>query len=285
MLGGIEAGGTKFVCARSVDGNKITDQETIPTTTPKETLARVVEFFSKFPAKKIGLASFGPVDVNRQSPTYGYITNTPKPGWENENILGDLKLALPMSKFAFTTDVNAAAYGELKAGSGKGVNDLVYWTVGTGIGAGIVIKGKILQGYQHPEAGHILVKPYAGDDFSGVCPYHGDCLEGMASGPAMAKRTGKRAEILTQDDPAWRIEAYYLAQACMNVTLTVAPERIILGGGVMHNLALFPMIREAFKKLVNNYVTTPGLMDYIVPIGLKDEAGVIGCFKLAEEIN
>ncbi|ARY90515.1 MULTISPECIES: ROK family protein [Lacticaseibacillus] len=282
MLGAIEAGGTKFVCAISENGIDIIDQETFPTTTPDETIAQVIGYFKAHPADRIGLASFGPIDVNRKSDQYGYITKTPKAGWQFFDILGTLQKHFPDTKFAFTTDVNAAAYGELKAGAGKGLDDLVYWTVGTGVGAGIVQNGQLLQGYSHPEAGHIILRRHPDDTFAGNCPFHGDCLEGMTSGPALQKHWGKPAKDLPADHPAWDLEAYYLAQACVDLTLTVAPEKIVFGGGVMHQQQLFPKIRNQFNRLLNDYVTVPPLDSYIVPIDLADNAGAIGAFLLAQ---
>ncbi|WP_204123247.1 ROK family protein [Lacticaseibacillus mingshuiensis] len=283
MLGAIEAGGTKFVLAVSEDGLTVEHRVSIKTTTPEETMAQVFAYFDKYPVTALGLASFGPLNVNVRSKGYGSITNTPKLPWRHYDILGDMKAHYPDVRFAFTTDVNAAAYGELKAGAAKGVQDVVYWTVGTGIGAGIVSNGKLLQGYSHPEAGHMLVRRDPRDEFAGFCPYHHDCLEGLAAGPAIEQRFGKPAIELAPDHVAWEIEANYLAQACMNVTLTVAPERIVFGGGVMHQPQLFPMIREAFKEKIADYVEYPALDDYIVPIALKDDAGVIGAFMLAKE--
>ncbi|WP_406531322.1 ROK family protein [Lacticaseibacillus paracasei] len=284
MLGAVEAGGTKFVCAVSKDGRTVEHREQFPTRSPEETLTTVFEYFEQHQVEAIGIGSFGPVDIKPTSASYGYIEETPKLDWRNFNLLGKMKNHFPGVKFAFTTDVNAAACGEFKEGAGKEVSDLVYWTVGTGIGAGIILNGRLMQGYGHPEVGHILVKRHPDDDFIGVCPYHKDCLEGLASGPAIESRYGTSAKAIPESSSAWDIETYYLAQACMNVTLTVAPEKIILGGGVMHQSQMIPLIREKFEQLLAGYVKTPPLEHYITSIDLHDDAGVIGGFQLAKQL-
>ena len=284
MYGGIEAGGTKFVCAVSPDGQKVEHREEFPTLSPEETMVTVYHYFEHHPVESIGIGSFGPVDIKKTSPTFGYIEETPKQSWQHFNFLGEMQRHFPKIKFAFTTDVNAAAYGEFKKGAGQGVSDLVYWTVGTGIGAGVILNGQILQGYGHPEAGHILVKRHSEDSFIGVCPYHHDCLEGLASGPAMEKRYNTSAKNISENSTAWVIEAYYLAQACMTLTLTVAPEKIIFGGGVMHQKQLIPLIQKEFTELLAGYVKTPPVDQYITSIQLHDDAGVIGGFQLAKDL-
>lgn len=284
MLGAIEAGGTKFVCAVSRDGRTVEHKEQFPTRSPKETLSAVFRYFEQYSVDAMGIGSFGPVDINERSSTYGFIEETPKLSWKNFDFLGEMKKHFPRVKFAFTTDVNAAAYGEFKEGAGKGVSDLVYWTVGTGIGAGIILNGDLLHGYGHPEAGHTLVRRHPDDKFVGICPYHKDCLEGLASGPAIESRYNISARDIPQSAEAWDIEAYYLAQACMNVTLTVAPERIIFGGGVMHQAQMISLIRKQFERLLAGYVKTPPLKSYITSINLHDNAGVVGAFQLAKEL-
>lgn len=282
MLGAIEAGGTKFVLAVSDNNLENIERISIPTTLPQETFAKVFDFFDKYELEAIGIGSFGPIDINKKSATYGYITSTPKPGWKNTDFLGKMKerYNIPIS---WTTDVNAAAYGELKKGSATDEKSCLYLTVGTGVGGGAVINEKPLEGYSHPEMGHILVKPHPKDSFIGTCPYHKNCLEGLASGPAIEKRYNKKAETLTDTDEVWQIEAYYLAQALMTYTLTLGPEKIILGGGVMHQKQLFPLIREQYRELMNGYVETPDLEEYIVPPKLSDNAGLTGCLLLAKE--
>ncbi|MFZ4453950.1 ROK family protein [Salibacterium aidingense] len=280
--GAIEAGGTKFVCAVSRDGVKIEDRTSIPTTSPEETLKQVFDFFDPYDLKAIGIGSFGPIDVNRESDTYGYITSTPKPGWGYFDFLGTMKKTynIPMS---WTTDVNAAAYGEFRKGGAQNAGSCVYLTVGTGIGGGAVVDGKVLEGFGHPEMGHILVRQHPDDHYEGACPYHKNCLEGMASGPAIEKRYNKKAQDLASEEKIWEMEAYYLAQALVNYTLILRPETFILGGGVMKQSQLFPFIREQFSILLNDYVETPDLETSITAPGLEDNAAITGCLLLAKE--
>jgi fructokinase len=282
LYGAIEAGGTKFVCAVSNGQFEIIDRISIPTTSPTETLDQVFNFFDQFSLKSIGIGSFGPIDVNKNSKTYGYVTSTPKKGWSNFDFLGSIKerYQIPV---AWTTDVNAAAFGECKKGNAQSCQSCLYLTIGTGIGGGAVINGRILEGYGHPEMGHLLVRSHPEDSYQGSCPYHGDCLEGLAAGPAIEKRYDKKGYELEGEDKVWEIEAYYLVQALVSYTLTLRPERIILGGGVMKQKQLFPLIRSEFIKLMNNYVPTPDVNQYIVEPGLGDNAGIIGCLLLAGE--
>lgn len=282
IYGAIEAGGTKFVCAVSDECGEIKEKISIPTTTPEETLEQVFTYFDQFDLSAIGIGSFGPIDVNPASPTYGYVTTTPKTAWINYDFLGVVKkrYAIPVG---WTTDVNAAALGELKKGAAQGLSSCVYLTVGTGIGGGAVVNGELLSGYGHPEMGHILVRLHPDETFSGFCPYHGNCLEGIAAGPAIEKRYGKKGSELADDSIVWEMEAYYLAQALMNYTLTLSPERIVLGGGVMKQAQLFPLVRQEFEKLMGGYVQLPSLEEYIVPPALEDNAGITGCLLLAAE--
>lgn len=281
MLGAIEAGGTKFVLAVSDNNLEHVERLSIPTTTPEETFEKVFEFFDNYTLEAIGIGSFGPIDVNKNSDTYGYVTSTPKLAWQNVDFLGKLKQRydVPMG---WTTDVNAAALGELKKGSAVGKNSCLYLTVGTGIGGGAVINGEPLEGYGHPEMGHILVRMHEKDAYEGACPFHKNCLEGLASGPAIEKRHNKKAQFLADNDEVWEMEAYYLAQALITYTLTLSPEKIIIGGGVMKQSQLFPLIRTEFAKLLNGYVATPDLEDYIVSPSLSDDAGITGCLILAQ---
>ena len=241
--GAIEAGGTKFVCAVSNEKLEILERISLPTTTPDETMKNVFEFFDKYDLDAIGVGSFGPIDVNKKSKTYGYITTTPKLAWANYNFVGALKdrYNIPIG---WTTDVNAAALGELKKGAAVGLQSCIYLTVGTGIGGGAMINGQFLEGYGHPEMGHILIRMHPNDQFKGICPYHKNCLEGVASGPAIEDRWGKKAYELVDNEEVWKIEAFYLAQALMTYTLTINPERIVLGGGVMKQRQLFHYIRK-----------------------------------------
>lgn len=282
MYGAIEAGGTKFVCAVSDEQLEIKERVSIPTTTPRETLKQVFDFFDQYPLKAIGIGSFGPIDVNEKSATYGYVTSTPKTAWKNFDFLGAIKQQYDIP-VAWTTDVNAAAYGEYKKGSARGTESCLYLTIGTGIGGGAVVDGKVLSGFGHPEMGHLLVRMHPDDDFKGVCPYHGNCLEGIAAGPAIEKRYGKKGNNLAEDKKVWEIEAFYLAQALVNYTLILSPEKIILGGGVMKQTQLLPLVKKEFTKLMAEYVSTPSLDEYIVMPELEDNAGIMGCLLMASE--
>jgi fructokinase len=280
--GGIEAGGTKFICAISNEQFEIIEKVSIPTTTPAETLNQVFAFFDHYSLKSIGIGTFGPIDVNKDSETYGFITTTPKLGWSQFNFLGEVKKRYNIP-VAWTTDVNAAAYGEYKKGSAMEKNSCLYLTVGTGIGGGAIVNGHILDGFGHTEMGHILIRQHPEDHYKGKCPYHHNCLEGLAAGPSIEERYGKKGFELESEEKVWEIESYYLAQALVDFTLILRPEKIILGGGVMKQKQLFPLIRKAFDKLINNYVTTPDLDEYIVSPGLGDEAGIMGCLLLGAD--
>ena len=279
--GSIEAGGTKFVCAIGDTNFSIIQRVSFPTTTPDETLAQVFEFFDQYDMLAIGIGSFGPIDINPESITYGYITTTPKPYWGHYDFLGAVssRYNIPIG---WITDVNAAALGEQTLGNARGLNSCLYLTIGTGIGGGAIVNGELLSGYSHPEMGHLNLRLHPEDNFIGNCSFHKSCLEGLASGPAIEKRFGIKAEQLGKDHLAWKFEAYYIAQALMNYVLIISPEKIILGGGVMSQEHLFPMIREEFKKLLADYVVLPNLEDYIVSPLLGDNAATIGCFILAK---
>ncbi len=280
--GGIEAGGTKFVLAVSNENQEIVEKISIPTTTPEETLGKVFEFFDEYELKGMGIGSFGPIGVDPKEETYGYVLNTPKLPWKGYNFLGAMKehYDIPM---AWTTDVNAAAYGELKKGAAQGKNSCLYLTVGTGIGGGIVFDGKVFSGFTHPEVGHIHVKRHPDDNYEGTCPYHKDCLEGLAAGPSLEARTGIKGQDLPLDHPIWHIQAYYIAQALMTYVLTIAPEKIILGGGVMNQDHMLIKIRQSFKEQMADYMDVPALDEYIVRWGLPNESGIIGSLLLAED--
>ncbi len=295
MLGAIEAGGTKFVCAVGSSPEKILREERFPTTDPEQTIARSIEFFERAQRDfspehgnlaSIGVGAFGPVDLHPSSKTYGYITSTPKKGWQNVDLLGPFARALSVP-LSFDTDVNAAALGEGLHGAGEGLSTFMYITVGTGVGGGIIVNGAPVHGLVHPEVGHMLLDRMEGDDFPGICPYHGNCVEGMCSGPAILKRWGGPAQDLPENHQAWDIEAHYLAKALMAYILILSPERIILGGGVMHQRQLFPKIRREVVSLLNGYVDHPAVKnggeDYIVPPMLEDQAGITGALILAEK--
>ncbi len=282
MLAGIEAGGTKFVCAVGDENGYIVERIQIPTTVPEETLQHVVNFFKRYEIKAIGIGSFGPVDVNPESPTYGYITSTPKTAWKNFPLVQSLKDAFPV-QIGFNTDVNAAALGEATFGAAKGLDSCLYITIGTGIGAGAIVQGKLLQGYTHPEMGHILVRRHPNDHYQGKCPYHHDCLEGLAAGPAIEERWGDKGINLVSREEVWQLEAYYIAQALMQYIMILSPKKIILGGGVMHQNQLFVYVYQHLKDILNEYVSLPELSEYIVSPGLGDNAGIIGSLLLAKQ--
>jgi fructokinase len=287
LYGGIEAGGTKFVCVVSEGPNQVHAQTEFPTTAPEETISRAIAFFADQPEPiaALGIGSFGPVDPDPRSSTFGYITTTPKPGWRNVDIRGHIQSALHVP-VGFDTDVNAAALGEHRWGAAQDVDTFVYITVGTGIGGGAMVAGNLLHGLVHPEMGHIRIPHNRDHDpFEGTCPFHGDCLEGLASGPAIEARWQQRGQDLPGDHPAWPLEAHYLALGLMTIICTLSPQRVILGGGVMERSFLFPMIRSRVRELLNGYIQTPAIMDqtdaYIVPPGLGSRAGVLGAIALA----
>lgn len=282
MLGAIEAGGTKFVCAVGDEQGTIIDRVQIPTTLPEETIPKVIEFFSKHPVKAIGIGSFGPIDVNRESASYGNVTSTPKVGWKDYPFVQAIKDAIPVP-VGFNTDVNAAALGEATFGAAKGLDSCLYITVGTGIGAGAVVQGKLLQGLSHPEMGHILIRRHEDDAYEGKCPYHKDCLEGLAAGPAIEARWGVKGDQLVDKGEVWEMEGYYIAQALMQYIVIISPKKIILGGGVMKQKQIFPIIYKHLEKMINGYVDLPPLEDYIVSPGLGDNAGITGSLMLAQE--
>ncbi len=292
LIGGIEAGGTKFVCAIGTGPGDLRDEVRFPTTTPVETIGQAIQFFREQEAKHgklaaIGVAAFGPLDPEPSSPTYGYITTTPKPGWANADFVGAIQEAFDIP-VGFDTDVNGAALGEWRWGAAKDVNTFIYLTIGTGIGGGAMVNGRLLHGLVHPEMGHIsLVHDWEKDPYAGRCPYHGDCLEGMAAGPAIGERWGVKGQELTPDHPAWELEADYLAQALRTLICTLSPQRIIMGGGVMEQPQLFPLVRQKTRAYLNGYVQHPAILEridsYIVPPGLGNRAGVLGAIALGQQ--
>ncbi|GIO85831.1 fructokinase [Paenibacillus faecis] len=282
-IGAIEAGGTKFVCGIGNDRGEIAESISFPTGDPQTTLGRVIAYFKEKQADAIGIGSFGPIDIRKDSPTYGYVTTTPKPGWGNFDFLGTLRREFPVP-FGWDTDVNAAAFGEATWGAARGLDSCLYYTVGTGVGIGVYSEGKLVHGLIHPEGGHVLTRRHPDDDFAGACPFHGDCLEGMASGPALEKRWQVKGHELPADHPAWEIEAFYLAQSIAGAILLLSPEKVILGGGVMQQAQLYPLIREAVKRNLNGYLNADAILeqidDYIVPPGLGQQAGLCGALAL-----
>lgn len=289
VYGGLEAGGTKFVCAIGAGPQAILAEERFPTTAPAETVARAVAFFKRAPDLElaaIGLGSFGPVDLDPRSATYGCITTTPKPGWAQVDLRGQIQHAMNVP-VAFDTDVNAAVFGEhYWIPENRALDPLLYMTVGTGIGVGVMVNGQPLHGLLHPEAGHMFIpRDPQRDPFTGVCPYHGDCFEGLAAGPALAKRWGQPAETLPPDHPAWPLEAHYIALAVANLTLTLSPQRIILGGGVMQHDGLRARVRRDVAQLLNGYLPSDRITQhpdqFIVPPALGQRSGVLGAIALA----
>lgn len=280
MIGAIEAGGTKFVCAVGNPDGTILDRASFPTTTPEETVAKVEEFFSKHPIEKLGVGAFGPINLRAGSENYGSIENTPKVPWRYYPLLEELKKRFNIP-VAINTDVIASCLGEYEYGVGKDVSSCLYITVGTGIGAGFVQDGKPFQGKNHSEMGHVLLRKHPEDAFEGSCPSHGACLEGLASGPAIEARYGKKGVELADQDHVWETEAYYLAQAIMDYFVILSPEKIILGGGVMKQEKLYPMIREKFMELLNGYIEVENVDELIVAPELNDDQGVKGCIALA----
>ena len=232
LYGGIEAGGTKFVCGVGTAQGELRSETRFPTTTPDETIARAVDFFHDHPdLVSIGIASFGPIDLQPGSPGYGQITSTPKPGWAYTDLVGRIEAALAVP-IQFDTDVNGAALGEHRWGAAQGLDTFIYMTIGTGIGGGAMVEGRLLHGALHPEMGHIRVPhDWERDPFPGSCPFHGDCLEGLANGPAIEARWGVRGETLAPDHPAWDLEAHYLSLALASLICTLSPQRVILGEG------------------------------------------------------
>ena len=287
--GGIEAGGSKWECAIGTNPDDVRAAETIKTTTPKETLDRAIAFFEREGSvDAIGIGSFGPIDQKLSSPTWGHITTTPKPGWAHTDVGQEIRrrLSVPV---AFDTDVNAAALGEHRWGAGQGLDTFCYITVGTGIGGGGLAGGNLLHGLLHPEFGHMRIPhDFERDPFEGVCPYHGDCWEGLASGRAIEARWGKPAEELDDEPAVWELEAHYLALGLVSVMCVLSPERIVVGGGVARRDALLPLVQREVLSLMNGYldstVVRDRISDYITPPALGGRAGVLGAIALAEAV-
>ena len=274
-LAGIEAGGTKFVCAVGRG--------------PEDLIAGAVEFLRRAAGRAglaaVGIGSFGPIDPHPGSATFGHITSTPKPGWAHTDLAGAVARALGVP-VGFDTDVNAAALGEHRWGAARGLDTFVYLTVGTGIGGGAMVGGRLVHGLLHPEMGHLLIERRADDGFDGVCPFHHACLEGLASGPALEARWGQPAETLPEEHPAWELEAHYLALGLANIICVVSPQRIILGGGVATRGQLFPAIRRKLRALLGGYVEAAAITadndEFLVPPALGHRSGVLGAIALAE---
>ena len=293
LYGGIEAGGTKFVCMIAAGPEQVVEEKRFPTTCPEETIQTANMFFAPYALRgelaAVGIASFGPLDLNPVSPTYGYITSTPKADWNYVDLHGLVARALGLPT-AFDTDVNAAAFGEHYWTAGNSSLDpFVYVTVGTGIGIGVLANGHPLHGLVHTEAGHFAI-PHdrKKDPFPGICPYHGDCLEGLASGPAIHRRWGQNAETLVYTHPAWDLEEEYIALALMNIIYAYSPQRIVLGGGVSQHAGLHAAVRRKVQQGLNGYIQSPVLLnaidDYIVPPSLGNRSGVLGAIAMAMDL-
>ena len=292
LYGAIEGGGTKFVCAIGDEHGQVLAETRFPTTTPAETLQAAIDFFQAETGQRgaaldaIGIASFGPVELNPASEHYGFITTTPKPGWAFADVVGAFKQSFPGVPVGFDTDVNGAALGEHRWGAAQAWDTFVYFTIGTGIGGGAMVEGRLLHGLLHPEMGHMILPTHPDDPLPrGVCPYHTACLEGLAAGPSLKERWGQPGETIPEDHKAWEVEAFYLAHAIVNVTAILSPQGVILGGSVPHQRQLFPLVRAKVKELCGGYFAHPvfeTLEAYIVPPGLGDRAGITGAIALAD---
>ena len=292
LLGSIEAGGTKFVCAVGYGPDDMLEEIRFPTTTPGETLERTIAFFNTQeaihgPLAALGVGCFGPVDIHPDSPTFGRISKSPKTRWIDADVLRPLKAAFDVP-IAFDTDVNAAAFGEWQWGAAKGLDTFIYLTFGTGIGGGGMVGGRLMHGLVHPEMGHIKIPHDTGiDPYEGRCPFHKDCFEGLAAGPAIEARWGQKGETLPLDHPAWGLETDYIALGLMNLVCILSPERVILGGGMMQQEHLFPMIRTKLRTCLADYVQAPAILDdidsYVVPPALGNQAGILGGIALAAQ--
>ena len=283
LIGALEAGGTKMVCSIGNPEGGVLQRASFQTLTPDVTVPQIVDFIGKFDVKALGIGSFGPLDLNPASPTYGNITKTPKKEWIDYPLMTTLKNALSVPT-GIDTDVNAAALAEYTMGAGKGRGSLLYVTVGTGIGGGLVIDGKMVHGLVHPEAGHLLLQRHPKDTYAGKCPYHANCLEGLASGPAVEARWGRPAKELADREDVWEMEAFYLAEAVANYVLTYSPQKIVLWGGIMHQSQLFSMVRTKVQELLGGYISNEKILKeidtYLVPPALGENPGIMGAFAL-----
>lgn len=294
LFGAIEAGGTKFVCLVGKNPDDIRKEIRFSTTSPDETIEKVLDFFIPFLNKNqlaaVGIASFGPVDLNMASETYGYITNTPKPGWKFVDLMGRIQRALEIP-VTFDTDVNAAAFGEQYwVHENKTMDPFIYITIGTGIGVGIIANGSLLHGLVHTEAGHIFI-PHdkEKDPFQGVCPFHGDCWEGLASGLSIEKRWKKKPEFISESHFAWELEVDYIAYALVNLIYCYSPMRIVLGGGVSQHDGLHQAVRKKVQQINQNYIQSSLMIknidEYITPPFLGNRSGGLGAMALAKTLD
>lgn len=280
--GAMEAGGTKIISAVGTEEGKIVDRMEVPTLAPEETLPELVEFYKKYNLESLGIGAFGPVELHREASDYGCILNSPKKQWRGFNFYAHFKeeLGCPV---VVDTDVNAAALGESMDGALKGISNGIYLTIGTGIGAGILVNGELLHGSLHPEAGHIILQKHPEDSMDCSCGYHTHCFESLAAGPSLKRRTGMDGIQIPENHEIWELESYYIAQALVNYTLILATERIVLGGGVMKQEHLFPKIRKKFGEIMAGYMSTKEIRDidrFIVPAELGGSQGIIGALYL-----
>jgi fructokinase len=288
LLGAIEAGGTKIIVAISTINGKILKKEIFPTSTPDLTMPKIINFLkNNSTIDAIGIASFGPLDLDKKSKTYGSITSTPKLPWQHYNIVNEIKKHFD-HPIGFDTDVNGAALAEVIFGKLKDIDSLIYITVGTGIGVGAILNNKLVHGLIHPEMGHIIIPKREDDDFKGVCPFHNSCLESLASGPSMMKRWNIESALsLDKNHIGWDLEAHYLAIGITNYILTLSPKKIVIGGGVMKHFDLFSKIRKKVTTILNGYLKTPMIQDkideYIIEPTLKDDVGILGAVALAKK--
>ena len=286
-IGALEAGGTKMVLAVYEENGTELERLTLPTLTPDVTMPKMIEFFRKYEIDALGVGSFGPLDLNPDSPTYGYITSTPKLAWKDYPLLEKLLDGRDIPA-GIDTDVNAAIIAEAEQGAARGCQNAVYVTIGTGVGGGVLSNGKTVHGLLHPEVGHALLVPHPDDpNPRGVCPYHAGCIEGLAAGPAIGARVTGDAKDLPDDHPTFAIEAYYLAQMCVNLIMTLSPERIILGGGVMQRAGLMDKVRSETLRLLNGYIQSPAILEhideYIVYPDLFPVSGLVGSFLIGKK--
>ena len=281
MLGSILSAGTHFHLALGDESYMIVDEAEVLRTNPQETMKKITAFFKENPPDAIGIGSFGPIDIDIKSDKYGFITSTPKFGWEYYNFLGELKkhFDIPMG---WNTNANASALGEYYLHSSDDIKSLLYLTFGTGVGGGFIYQGRIFRGSSHPEMGHILVEKLLEDDFSSRCPYHENCLEGRVSRASIQERTGKNFEDLSDDDPIFEMVGNYIAQALVDVTMVLRPDRIVLGGNTMEKTSLLKITKKYFEKYFNHYIQIPPLDDYICCWDPEEKPGIIGGFLLAQ---
>jgi len=283
LLGGIEAGGTKMVCAIGDENGNLIDRKSFPTRNPEETFADMIAYFKQYDIEALGIGCFGPIDLNRKSETYGYITKTPKLAWADTDFVGVFRkeLGVPVG---FDTDVNGAVLGEVTWGAAQGLDSAIYITIGTGVGVGVYVNGGLLHGLVHPEGGHIILAKHPKDTYAGKCPFHKNCMEGMAAGPAVEERWGKKGIELADVPEVWEMEAYYIGQAIANYILSYSPEKVILWGGIMHQEQLFDLVRKEVVKQLNGYVHHDAILkdidNYIVAPGLGDDPGIKGAIRL-----